>query len=172
MKNTSLLVAGLAVVALSIDLPCGLSGMATSQAATGQTVADSATLLPNVTVDAPKQVNRTSRSTVPHRTLFRRTPQTAQTPSAAPGSVSAKDSVSAKLAKLASATSSCAGGCQSSFRSGNEPWHGCSGSSGTFSFTCRNVGNYKTFAECQEAGLLTGWRPPEISWYCTSLALK
>jgi hypothetical protein len=40
------------------------------------------------------------------------------------------------------------------------------------SFTCRNTGNYKTYAEWTEAGLLTGWRNNEIGWYCSSLALK
>jgi hypothetical protein len=38
--------------------------------------------------------------------------------------------------------------------------------------TCRNIGNYKTFNECREAGLLTGWRVNEVPWYCASLALK
>ncbi|SHL03721.1 hypothetical protein SAMN05444159_4833 [Bradyrhizobium lablabi] len=70
------------------------------------------------------------------------------------------------------ATGSCAGGCASSFRSGNAPWVGCSVSGGTFSPTCRNVGNYKTYIECKEAGFNTGWRDNENAWYCTSLGLK
>jgi len=38
--------------------------------------------------------------------------------------------------------------------------------------TCRNAGNYKTYAECTEAGVVTGWRVTEFPWYCSSLALK
>ena len=77
-----------------------------------------------------------------------------------------------QLVKLANATGSCVGGCVTSFRSGDAPWHGCSVSSGMLSSTCRNVGNYKTYAECKEAGLITGWRATEASWYCSSLAIK
>ena len=70
------------------------------------------------------------------------------------------------------ATGSCAGGCASSMKSGNAPWVGCSASGGTHSPTCRNVGGWKTYAECVEAGLKIGWRGPDNSWYCTSLGLK
>jgi hypothetical protein len=59
-----------------------------------------------------------------------------------------------------------------SFRSPAAPWIGCSGSAGTFSQTCRNVGNYKTYAECREAGLKVGYRDTEQMWYCTSLGLR
>lgn len=52
------------------------------------------------------------------------------------------------------------------------PWVGCSGSSGMHSPTCRNLGNWTTYAECMEAGLKIGWRGGENSWYCTSLGLK
>ena len=43
---------------------------------------------------------------------------------------------------------------------------------GVYSFTCRNVGNFKTYDECKEAGRVTGWRSGETSAYCSSLALK
>jgi hypothetical protein len=59
-----------------------------------------------------------------------------------------------------------------SFRSGDAPWRGCSISAATYSSTCRNVGHYKTYAQCTEAGLAIGWRVTEVPWYCTSLALK
>jgi hypothetical protein len=59
-----------------------------------------------------------------------------------------------------------------SFRSPAAPWIGCSGSAGTFSPTCRNVGNYKTYTECREAGLKVGYRDTEQMWYCTSLGLR
>jgi hypothetical protein len=52
------------------------------------------------------------------------------------------------------------------------PWVGCSGSSGMYSPTCRNLGNWTTYAGCMEAGLKIGWRNGENSWYCTSLGLK
>ena len=53
---------------------------------------------------------------------------------------------------------------------GNQPWNGCSTTGDTFSPTCRNVRNYKTYSECRESGLFLGWRNNEIWWYCTSLA--
>jgi hypothetical protein len=59
-----------------------------------------------------------------------------------------------------------------SFRSVTGPWVGCSGSSGMYSPTCRNVGNWKTYAACMEDGPKIGWRSSENSWYCTSLSLK
>jgi hypothetical protein len=161
MRFSSLFVASPAVAVLSIELLCGLSGTAMSQTATG-----SATSLPNILVEAPKQVTRPKHSAVARSTVSRRTSQTTQTPSA-------PESVSAKLAKLANATGSCVGGCVTSFRYGDAPWHGCSGSGWpALSPTCRNVGNYKTYAECMEAGLITGWRNNDVGWYCSSLALK
>jgi hypothetical protein len=81
-------------------------------------------------------------------------------------------SVSEKLAKIEKIAGSCVDGCVTSFRYGNAPWHGCSGSAGTLSPTCRNALNFKTYAECKETGLLLGWRDNEGAWYCSSLALK
>jgi hypothetical protein len=167
MRFSSLFVTSPAVAILSIELLCGVSGAALSQTTPGP-----ASSLPSVMVEAPKQVARPKHhSTVAHSTVSRptspptHTSQASQTPLLS-------ESVTAKLAKLEKATGSCAGGCQTSFRYGNDPWHGCSGSSGMYSSTCRNVGNYKTYAECTAAGLITGWRNNDISWYCTSLALK
>jgi hypothetical protein len=40
------------------------------------------------------------------------------------------------------------------------------------STTCRNVYHFKTYTECSGTGLLLGWQSREITWYCTSLALK
>jgi hypothetical protein len=166
MRFSSLFVASPAVAILSMaPLLCGLSGTAMSQTATASGGATAS--LPNVLVEAPRQVarpqqprqRRVSRSTVSPRMS-----PSSPTPSALP--------IAAQLAKLANATGSCVGGCVTSFRSGDAPWHGCSGSSGTYSPTCRNVGNYKTYGECTDAGLVLGWRDNEVSWYCTSLALK
>ena len=52
------------------------------------------------------------------------------------------------------------------------PWVGCSGSSGMYSPTCRNLGNWTSYADCTTAGLKIGWRGPENAWYCSSLGLK
>ena len=159
MRFLSLFVAG---------LMCCLSGTAMSQTAIPSS-GGATNSLPNVVVEAPKQVARPQRPkqrAVARNAVSSRTSQSTQTPSA-------PESVSAKLAKLASATGSCVGGCVTSFRYGDAPWHGCSGSGWpALSPTCRNVGNCKTCAECTEAGLITGWRANEIPWYCSSLALK
>jgi hypothetical protein len=48
---------------------------------------------------------------------------------------------------------------------------GCSWS-GTFATACRNVGNYKTFAECTQASLKLGWNTKEAHWHCSSLKLQ
>jgi uncharacterized membrane protein len=81
-------------------------------------------------------------------------------------------SIAPANAAAANAAGGCVGGCPSSFRSGNAPWVGCSGSSGMYSPTCRNVGNWKTYATCMEDGLKVGWRSSENTWYCSSLGLK
>ena len=75
----------------------------------------------------------------------------------------------AKLAAIERTSSNCTGGCQTSFKYGNQPWNGCSTTGDGFSATCRNVRNFKSYAECSEFGRFTGWRPNEIWWYCTSL---
>jgi hypothetical protein len=171
MKASFHLAAGLAVAVLSIELLCGLSGMAMSQTATPS--GGATTSLPNVVVEAPKQVTRPQRPkqrVVAGSTVPARTSSTVPMPSASPMSPAAQ---LARLEKIANAAGSCVDGCVTSFRSGNAPWRGCSGSGWpALSSTCRNVGNYKTYTECTEAGLITGWRPMETTWYCSSLALK
>jgi hypothetical protein len=166
MRFSSRFVGNSAVAILLIAM-CGSSSTAMAQTATPS---GATTSLPDIVVDAPKHVTRAHQPTqraVARSTVSPRTSVATQAPSAA------SDSVTAKLAKLERNTGSCAGGCQSSFRSGNEPWHGCSGSGWpSLSPTCRNIGNYRTFNECREAGLLTGWRVNEVPWYCASLALK
>jgi hypothetical protein len=155
-------IASPAVAILSIELLCGLSGAAKSDT----TPINS---LPNVTIQAPTQTVRPARpvrSAVTHAVTRHRSPA----PQAIPA---ATDSDSAKLARLAKITGNCVDGCQSSFRHGNAPWNGCNGSAWpALSSTCRNVANYKSYQECRESGLLTGWRSVEISWYCSSLAMK
>jgi hypothetical protein len=165
---SSCLVAPSAVFILSTALLCGLSDTAVSQTETG-----SATPLPSITVVAPKQLARPHRpqqAARPQRlrqvasTVASRPRPTTQTPSPAQGSVLAK------LAALEKTSSNCTDGCQTSFKYGNQPWNGCSTTGDTFSPTCRNARNYKTYSECRESGLFLGWRNNEIWWYCTSLA--
>ena len=160
MRFLSLFVAG---------LMCCLSGTAMSQTAIPSS-GGATNSLPNVVVEAPKQLARPQKPKqreVARSTVSPRTSPTTPTPLASPMSPAAE------LARLANATGSCVGGCVTSFRSGDAPWHGCSVSGWPAqSPTCRNVGNYKTYAECTEAGLITGWRGNEVSWYCSSLALK
>jgi hypothetical protein len=163
MKASSLFVTSPAVIILSITLLCGLSGTAKTATPSG-----GATSLLNVVVEAPKQVARPKPRAVARSTVSSGTSPTTSTRSVSPISPAERE-----LAKLPNAiTGSCVGGCQTSFRSGDRPWVGCSWSTGTLSSTCRNEGHYKTYNECKTAGLAIGWRDMEVSWYCSSLALK
>jgi hypothetical protein len=123
-----------------IVLLCSASGIAISKAATPS--GDSATALPHLTVDAPRQ--RANRHASVHRRPSLRSSTTSE---------------------------SCIDGCVSSFRSGDRPWVGCS-VSGQYSYstTCRNPSHFKNYNECREAGMKLGARDVEISWYCHSLA--
>jgi hypothetical protein len=168
MRISSSLVAPSAVAVLSTVL---LSGTATSQTATGPT-----NQLPGITVVAPKQAARPAARPqrqappVANTVAARPTtpaPQTPQTSAQKP----APGSVMARIAAIEKTSSNCTDGCQTSFKYGNQPWNGCSGSSGDFtlSTTCRNVGNYKTYQECRETGMFLAWRQWEVWWYCSSL---
>jgi hypothetical protein len=42
----------------------------------------------------------------------------------------------------------------------------------TFSPTCRNLGKFKTYAECLEGGAKIGWRSSDNWWFCSSLGFK
>jgi hypothetical protein len=166
MRFSSRIVGSSSVLSITLLL-CGLNGAVMSE-----TVRHSggATSLPGVMVEAPRQVMRPQ---MPKQRAAARTTPSLRTVSTAQGPSASPTSTSAKLAKLANATGSCVGGCVTSFRSGDAPWHGCSASGWpALSTTCRNVANYKTYAECRDAGLLAGWRDGEIPWYCSSLTLK
>ena len=138
---------------------CGSGSPALSQTSTS---------LPGVTIDAPTLRSK-SKQHVPARTAARDA-----APTGTVGSVlAAPMPESAKLTRLASLTGSCAGGCATSFRTPNVPYHGCSLSSGpTSSIPCRNIYGFKTYEECRATSMLIGWRPNDIPWYCGSLALK
>jgi hypothetical protein len=161
MASSSRVVARPAVALPSLALLlCCLNGPAMSQ----PTPADQ---LPGVTVDAPRQMARPHRPA--HHVAVRG--NTSRASSAVATAPAAPMSDTAKLARLERETGSCAGGCQSSFKTGNQPWVGCNATGGVYSATCRNVGNYKSYDECKEAGRVTGWRSGETSAYCSSVAL-
>jgi hypothetical protein len=168
MRMSSSLVAPSAVAIL---LTASLCGTAASQTATG-----TANQLPSITVQAPKQVARPHRAEpvarpqrqappVATTVAARPTSPTAQTPTPAQGSVMAR------IAALEKTSSNCTDGCVTSSKYGNQPWNGCSVSSGDFtlSTTCRNVRNFKTYEECRETGMFLAWRQFEVWWYCSSL---
>jgi hypothetical protein len=155
-----------AVAILSTAL---LSGPAVSQTATGP-----ASSLPSVTVDAPKQVARPyapkhRANTGGSRQTLSTGSSTAQTPSAEP------NSVQGRIAKLEKAASSCNGGCQTSFKTGNAPWVGCSFGAGEaagvgpFSLTCTDTLTYKTYLDCTSTKMFLSWSPREARWHCSSL---
>jgi hypothetical protein len=168
MKSLLSFVVPSAIAILSTTLLCGLSGMAMSQTATG-----AAAPLPSITVVAPKQVARPRQEARPPQrpaqagtVVSRPTAPTAQTPPPAKGSVLAR------IAELEKAASSCNGGCETSFKSGNAPWVGCSEAAGlfhTFSATCRDTLTYKTYVECKETKKFLGLDEHKAWWMCTSM---
>jgi len=167
MRLSSSLVAPSVFAVLSTIL---LSGTAASQTAT-------TSRLPSITVQAPAEAAK------PVVRPQRQAPPVANTVSARPTSPAAQSasttarkpasgSVMARIAALEMTSSNCTDGCQTSFKYGNQPWNGCSGSSAGLSMvstTCRNVGNYKTYQECRETGMFLAWRYYEVWWYCSSL---
>jgi hypothetical protein len=165
---SSSVVASPAVAILSTALLCG---PAASQTATGPT-----NQLPSITVQAPKQVARPHLAE-PVARPQRQAPPVANRVAARPISparetpASAQGSVMARIAALEKTSSSCADGCATSSKYGNQPWNGCSVSSGDFtlSTTCRNGRNFKTYQECRETGMFLAWRQYEVWWYCSSL---
>jgi hypothetical protein len=166
MRLSSSFVASSAVAVVSTILLCG---PATSQTATGP-----ASSLPSVTVDAPKQVAKPyapkqRANTGGSRQTLSAGSSTAQTPSAEP------NSVQGRIAKLEKEASSCNGGCQTSFKTGNAPWVGCSFGAGEtagvgpFSLTCTDTLNYKTYLDCMSTKMFLSWSPREARWHCGSL---
>lgn len=145
MNASSLFSTNLAVAALSVaSLLCGSGGTALSQPTT--VPIDSTTSLPNVLVEAPKHITAQHRSRQYAAAHSPASTRVAITPG-------------------------------SSLPSGDRPWVGCSGSAGAYAYTgCRNIGPggvpFKTYNECTANGLKYGWRTNEISFYCSSLALK
>jgi hypothetical protein len=176
MRLSSSFVAPSVVAVVSTIL---LSGPATSQTTTG-----SGASLPTITVVAPKQAARPHR---PERVAPRRTSSIARRPIAQTSSASPKEIITGttpeaviagrgsplgKLARLEKMSSSCNGGCATSFKTGNEPWVGCSESAGylsVFSATCRDTLTYGSYVGCMDTKMFTGWERNRAWWYCNSL---
>jgi len=166
MRLSSNFVAPSAIAVVSTILLCG---PAMSQTATGP-----ASSLPSVAVDAPKQVARPyapkqRANTGGYRQRLSTGPSTAQTPSAEP------NSVQGRIAKLEREASSCNGGCQTSFKTANAPWVGCSFGAGEtagvgpYSLTCTDTLTYKSYLDCTSTKVFLSWSPREARWHCTSL---
>jgi len=161
MKLSSSFVAPSAAAILSIALLC--------DPAASQTTAGPASQLPNITIEAAKPVARPHRAgpeRVANTAGSRRTSSAAQTPSPAP------NSVLGRIARLEKASSSCNGGCETSVKTGNAPWVGCSESGGhfsTFSATCRDTLTYTSYADCKDTRMFLGLDPNRAWWLCTSL---
>lgn len=179
MRLSSRVVAPLAVAILVSALLC--------DRAASQTAAGSAASLPSITVQAPKQVARPRRPVrETNTTASRRTASTARTrsspgqtstaqtsPATADAVVDGTGSALTKLARLEKMSSSCNGGCETSFKTGDAPWVGCSLSGGyfsTFSPTCRDTLTYASYRGCMDTKIFTGWDRNRAWWYCTSLS--
>ena len=149
-----------------------VSSIALCSPAASQTATGPASSLPSVTVDAPKQAATAPKqraNTGGSRQRLSTGSSTAQTPSVEP------NSVQGRIAKLERAASSCNGGCQTSFKTGNAPWVGCSfgaGESagvGPFSLTCTDTLTYKTYLDCTSTKVFLSWTVREARWHCSSL---
>jgi hypothetical protein len=78
-----------------------------------------------------------------------------------------------KLVSLEKISSNCNGGCQTSFKTRNAPWVGCSESAGyfgTFSATCTDTLTYASYKGCIEIKMFTGWDRNRAWWYCNGLS--
>ena len=170
MRLSSGFVTPSAIAILSTALLSSLSGTAMSQTATG-----SGTPLPNVTVEAPRQVARPQRPEVTPQGSGRahragRTSRSTQTATGTPSA--ARGPVMAKLARLEREASSCNDGCESSFRHGKDPWVGCSESVGyysAFSATCKDTLTHRDYVQCTETKMFLGWDRQRSWWYCTGM---
>jgi hypothetical protein len=168
MRYSSGFVAPLAIATLSTALLCALGGTAVSQT--------SSSMLPSVTVEAPKQAAKPARSedrAANTGAVHRRGPATRSAAQTAGGTPSAaRGPVMAKLARLEREASSCNDGCESSFRRGKDPWVGCSESAGyysVFSATCKDTLTHRDYGQCVETKMFLGWDRQRSWWYCTGM---
>src|SRR5580698_8526364 len=169
MRSPSSLIAPSAFAILSTLLLCS---PAASQTATGSNAP-----LPDITVEAPKQAARPHRSEQAAHVASRRAFRTVQGPSSSGEASSTtgqapKGPVMRRIASLEARAISCNGGCETSFKTGNAPWIGCSESAGrlgVFSATCRDTLTYKDYADCVETKWFLAWDQQRIRWVCSSL---
>ena len=168
MSMPSSVIAPSAVAILSTLLLCSPSA---SQTATGTNAP-----LPDITVEAPHHAARPHQGSVRTASTHgghqggraaRTATQTAAPAPAAP----APGSVMARIKELERTSNNCNDGCATSFKYGNQPWNGCSGSQGPFVFMggCRMGRNFKTYEECRETGTFLAARHYEVWVYCSSL---
>ncbi|MGJ5178854.1 hypothetical protein ACQR16_27490 [Bradyrhizobium oligotrophicum] len=170
MKLSSSVVTPSAAALLATILLCG--------AAAAQAVAGPAPTLPGVTVEAPKTAAKPSRPTeaagtaTSHRAASTRrsTARVVSSGSQTPSTTS--NEVLDRISRLERAASSCNGGCETSFRSGNQPWVGCSLSGQEampFDGKCSDTLTYAHYSDCQQTKALLGWDRNKIWWHCSSL---
>ncbi|CCE02980.1 hypothetical protein [Bradyrhizobium sp. STM 3809] len=154
-----------------------LATVALGEPAVSQITPGPAISIPSVTVDAPKQVARPQRSkpgtdgAVARR---RASPAAQSASSGARPAAFAPDSIQGRIARLERSASSCNGGCETSFRVGNQPWIGCSLSGAEvtpFDGKCSDTLTYRHYADCQETKALLGWERNKIWWHCSSLQI-
>jgi hypothetical protein len=166
MRSSSSFIAPSAFAILSTVLLCG--------PAASQTNAP----LPDITVEAPKHAARPHQSQqAAHSAASSRAFRTVQGPSSSGEASSTtgrapKGPVMRRIASLEVRASSCNGGCETSFKTGNAPWIGCSESAGrlgVFSATCRDTLTYKDYADCVETKWFLAWDQQRIRWVCSSL---
>jgi hypothetical protein len=168
MRISSRIVAPSAVAILSTLLLCSLSNKAASQTA-------SSSALPSVTVTAPEQRSRSSRSVeraAKTGAVVRRGRATRTTTQTAGENAGGRGPIMAKLARLEREASSCNDGCESSLPRGKDPWVGCSESAGyysVFSATCKDTLTHKDYAQCVETKMFLGWDRQRSWWYCTGM---
>lgn len=171
MGLSSKFVAPSAFAVLSTVLLCG--------PAASQTTPNSPAPLPSITVEAPKPAARPKpvvSTETSHRTSSTGRTRSAsaqrattRTPSPAP------NSPLGRIARLEKVASSCNGGCATSFRSGKDPWIGCSESGGGLNYgplspTCRDTITHKNYEECVETKVFLGEFRNRAHWFCSSLS--
>jgi len=159
MRLSSSVIAPSAAAVLASVLLCG--------PAVSQPTTESVSTLPRIAVEPaakphrPKQVGPAQVANLTRPVSF-----SVLAPTTLP------DSIQGKLIQLEKASSSCNGGCETSFKTGNAPWVGCSqtGPEATgFSSTCTDTLSYKNYADCHDTKMFLGWDKNKIWWHCTSL---
>lgn len=166
MRRSLCLAVPATVAILSAALLCSTSGTALSQPTPNSS-------LPAVSVEAPKQVARPT-TTAPSQGATTTTSRRRAGTSIAHAPSFDANSPLGRLARLERSASSCNGGCETSYRVGNQPWIGCSYGgegfgTGNFSSTCTDTLAHRTYLQCLETRTFTGSTGREARWLCSSL---